>query len=716
MEVAFLSWTLSFLFLLTLSVFIYLISKKVNIPYTVLLVIVWIILVPLTWIHGLWFIDDFKLTPDILFFVFLPILLFESAYNMNYRAMLKNWKSISLLSVIGLLISTFVIAGWLFFLFPLINFSMPFMVCLLFWALISATDPVAVLAIFKSIWAPRRLALIFEWESLFNDWTAYAVFIIILGILLSWTVEFSTNILSSWIITFLSMVFWWMLFWWFTWVLFSKIIWKIKNNDLVEVTLTLIVAHLTFVLAEIFNHHNFIILWYNLKISWVIATVIAWVIIWNYWRYKISPKVEHTMEKFWEYFAFIWNSLVFILMWLILSDINLNVHYSVFILPIILSIFVIMIARWISVYIPIYFLNITKLEEKIPLNWQHLLSWWSLRWALALMMALMIWQWENKEKILKFQESVGWQYPFNIDEFIIVLTIWAIMFTLLIKATSISFIMKKMWVTKLNKLEEFEYDESKILANIKIIDKLNKLYSKEYLTNEEFKKLKSKYKERLNSTILHLKKFLNEQWKDANDLLKRAIALHALWIEKKNLKILFEHNEISEKNFNFIYSKINNQKERLEAWETQFRSDNTSECNKDIFEKFINLFREKDNSDEQKYIRNRARVIITRRVIKELEELLKIDFGFDKKIIEDTIKLYKWFLTISKEKMNFLLNNNKKDISNLESTLTDKILISLEEEVIDSLYEKEIITPKLYIQFKEDIEKEIYKEFSSTKK
>jgi CPA1 family monovalent cation:H+ antiporter len=72
----------------------FVISKKINFPYTVLLVIVGLFLIPLSHSDFFDFINHFKLTPDVLFYVFLPILLFESAYNINYRELIKNWKSI----------------------------------------------------------------------------------------------------------------------------------------------------------------------------------------------------------------------------------------------------------------------------------------------------------------------------------------------------------------------------------------------------------------------------------------------------------------------------------------------------------------------------------------------------------------------------------------------------------------------------------------------
>ncbi len=705
MEITFLSSILSLLFLLIVSTWVFLFSKKINIPYTVLLVVVWLLLVPIAKTDFFWFINHFKLTPEILFFVFLPVLLFESSYNINYREMIKNWKTIWALSVVWLIISSLVIALGLFYLLPFVWFPIPFIVCLLFWTLISATDPVAVLAIFRNIWAPRRLALIFEWESLFNDGTALALFLVVLWVILEWTT------INSWLfahgtLSFLTMAIWWMIFWAFTGILFSKIIEKIKNNEALEITLTMVLAHLTFVLAEWITHYFKYELDINyIWISWVISTVMAWIIIWNYGRYKISPKVENHMKMFWEYFAFVSNSLVFILMWLILADIDTN--FSKFFLPIVLVIIVASLARALAVYLPIWFINIFKLEEKTPIEWQHLLSWWSLRWALAIMMALIIpWEWDsNYHKVLAFQQRVGWNFDFDIKDFILVITIWAIMFTLLIKANTISYMMKKMWVTKLNPLEEFEYDEAKIIANIRILKKLSVLFEKWYLTLDEHRSLKNKYEIKLQEAVSWLNELLKEQWKDSDKLIKRAISLYALWVEKKYLKELFEYNEISEHNFVFILTKISRQVERLNSWLDQFSRivDDTNEKS-DIFEKIMNYLRPMEEDHINRYIRNRTRVIITRKVLKELKLLSQIDFWFDNKIIDEVMLVYKNFYDSAKSKMDEIASRYRSTIMVIESNLTNKSLLKIEEEVVERLYKRDVISPKLYLKFKQEIE------------
>ncbi len=103
-------------------------------------------------------------------------------------------------------------------------------------------------------------------------------------------------------------------------VLFSKMVGSIKNNEEVEIVLTMLLAHITFITSEIITE-----LVPFISISGVISTVIASLVIGNYGRYKITPKVEAHMEKFWEFFAFVSNSIVFILLGLVLSRLEVSI-------------------------------------------------------------------------------------------------------------------------------------------------------------------------------------------------------------------------------------------------------------------------------------------------------------------------------------------------------------------------------------------------------
>jgi len=96
-------------------------------------------------------------------------------------------------------------------------------------------------------------------------------------------------------------------------ILFATVIKRINNNEHVEITLTMVLAHIVFLLAEYITH--FVIIGdFDPKISGVIATAYAAIIMGNYGKSKISPKVEAYMDKFWSFFSFVTNSLVFLMM------------------------------------------------------------------------------------------------------------------------------------------------------------------------------------------------------------------------------------------------------------------------------------------------------------------------------------------------------------------------------------------------------------------
>ena len=153
--------------------------KKINFPYTVGLVIVGLVLSFLARnIEALEVVNTFRLSEEIILFIFVPPLIFESALNMDSRLLLRNLSPVLVLAAPGLLISTAIVGFTLAWLTPLTLGQ-----ALLFGSLISATDPVAVIALFKELGAPKQLAILVEGESLFNDATAIVTFNIILGII-----------------------------------------------------------------------------------------------------------------------------------------------------------------------------------------------------------------------------------------------------------------------------------------------------------------------------------------------------------------------------------------------------------------------------------------------------------------------------------------------------------------------------------------------------
>ena len=162
--------------------------KRARLPYTVGLVLVGLVLGGVA--HRTPLLEPFQqltLSPELILFVFLPTLIFESAFNLDFRLLSRNLAPVLTLAAPGLLISTAIVGGMVSWLTPL-----DLGPALLFGALISATDPVAVIALFKEVGAPKRLAILVEGESLFNDATAIVLFGIIFGVLQGGTLDAAT--------------------------------------------------------------------------------------------------------------------------------------------------------------------------------------------------------------------------------------------------------------------------------------------------------------------------------------------------------------------------------------------------------------------------------------------------------------------------------------------------------------------------------------------
>ncbi len=157
-------------------------GKRFNkLPLTILLVFVGIAVSAVGHnVPGLDLLGEFHLTPELVLFVFIPTLIFESAFNLDARQVSRNIWPILTLAIPGLLISTGII-GFIFSVFT----EFDLMVSLLLGAILSATDPVAVIAIFKQLGVPERLTILVEGESLFNDATSLVLATILIGLLAS---------------------------------------------------------------------------------------------------------------------------------------------------------------------------------------------------------------------------------------------------------------------------------------------------------------------------------------------------------------------------------------------------------------------------------------------------------------------------------------------------------------------------------------------------
>ena len=536
---------LAFFTLLILSIGAFLAARRIRIPYTVLLVLLGVLLVPLSRTEPFHYLAGFQLTPDTLFFIFLPILIFESAYRINIRDIAENAWSISLTSVASLLISAFFIAFAGHWGLWAVGIDVPFIVLLLFGSLISATDPVAVLALFKEFGAPKRLSLIFEGESLFNDATALALFLVVLEVALKGFHGVETVLQG--VLVFISMLVGGSLFGYFMGYLFSRLL-RFARHEHLQLTITLAAAHLTFLLSELISSHV-VVLDQPVRLSSIVATVITSIILGAESRYTISPGIQEYMDRFWSYAAFAANSLVFILLGLMFSMLSLDAIDML--LPMVIIIAVVIAGRAFSVYPVIAVLNALGVEAHIPRTWQKLLAWGSFRGALAVMLVLLI-----PDAYL----PADWHMNHSAKEFIMAMTIACIYFTIFIKATTMKGILKKFRITDMHDLESLEYHEGRVYLYARSLLRLLSLAEKPYVDRAALETMHRKYADLYQRAYSEFAR----QAKGSTSLFERVLRIHAIGIEKRTLKNLFANGELCEAAYRWTTDKLDRQGRSLE--------------------------------------------------------------------------------------------------------------------------------------------------------
>lgn len=308
----------------------------------------------------------------------LSFLLFAGALHVNLNGLLQQRWTILSLSTVGVLISTFLVGGFTWTILNLLNLQMPFIYCVLFGALISPTDPIAVLAILKTARAPDSLTAKISGESLFNDGIGVVVFIVLLEIaggnheITPWGVAllFGKEALGGIVFGFcVGLIAYWML--------------KSVDNYQVEILITLALATGGYTLAD------------GLHISGPLAIVVAGLLIGNHGRaFAMSSVTRERLDTFWELLDEILNAILFVLIGLEMVVLTLKGKYlvaGIIIIPLVLF------ARFVSVGIPIALL---RMKREFSPNVIKILTWGGLRGGISVALALSLPPGSNREMIL----------------------------------------------------------------------------------------------------------------------------------------------------------------------------------------------------------------------------------------------------------------------------------------------------------------------------
>ncbi len=340
--------------LLLVAAVVAMLARRLHVPYSVGLVVAGIGLTLLP------FSLEVGLTKDLIFTILLPPLIFEAAFCLHWPELRRDLSLVLVLATLGVAMSASVIAIGMHFVA-----AWPWASALLFGVMVAATDPVSVIATFKEAGVGGRLRLLVEAESLFNDGAAAVGFVIIavfaVGNALSPSEMAGTLVLMVGGGIACGAVVAGVLL----------LIAGRTEDSLVELTFTTVAAYGSFLLAE------------HLHWSGVLATLTAGLMLGNLGSLgAISNKGREAVVAFWDYAAFVANSLIFLLIGIHETTQN----YSAVWLPALAAIGLVIIGRAAAIY-PICLL-FSRSSLRVTTKHQHVLFWGGLRGALALALAL----------------------------------------------------------------------------------------------------------------------------------------------------------------------------------------------------------------------------------------------------------------------------------------------------------------------------------------
>jgi NhaP-type Na+/H+ or K+/H+ antiporter len=400
--------------------------KRMPVPYTVLLVVIGVILGAVSRFHvksESFFsvvLDSISwagtINPHLVFFVFLPTLVFEAAFGMDWHTFRKTSVNATLLAGPGIIVTLGITAVILMGIKSL-NIGLPdwtWPVAFMFGALISASDPVAVVAILKEMGASKKLSTLIDGEAIMNDGTAIVLFMVFYLPLSGQAAEM--NPFLDFLKVAVGGILWGLIM--------ARIVmfWlkNVLNDAMVEIIVLLASAYLTFYIAEEFLHVSGVLGLFGLGIT--MASV---------GKTRISPEVVKFLHEFWELAVYLANTLIFIIVGVVIAS-RVNFTASDFIVLFILYIGI-HIARAIMLALLYPFMK----RSGYGINFNDLVVTWygALRGAVGLALAL----------IVAGMESL----PVNIRDQFLFLTAGIVMLTLLVNATTIKFIVNKLGLTKI---------------------------------------------------------------------------------------------------------------------------------------------------------------------------------------------------------------------------------------------------------------------------
>ena len=498
------------LWLLIIAAAVAMFTKYIRLPYTIALVVVGIAM------GALDLLPKMLLTPELVFHIFLPILLFEAAFNIDILDLQRNGRTIAILVLPGLLLATVVTAAVTYTGLRLWQGISDFSWGhgLLFGVIVAATDPISVLALFKELGVTRRLALIVEGESIFNDGVAVVLF----GVFLAMVQGEDIDILAAIRLFVVSVVGGAGIG-----VLLGLAMARVMSfvdDHLIEITLTTVLAFSGYLLAE------------HLHVSGVMAVIGAGLMTGNYsTKLAMSPTTRISVSDFWEYAAFVVNSVLFLMIGIEVKIVDFGPLWIV----VMVAVGAMLCGRATAVFLSAPLIG--RVDEPLPKSWQGVLFWGGIRGAICMVLAL----------------SLPKGLPLR--HLLMAMIFAVVIFTLLVQGLSIRLLLNKLGLIRRASQEEYEMRKGEVYAVGRAQLELEQMLGRGILSQRHYEALAPRLHDRMQKLNVDLDEVAADHQEAIAEELRLAEArlFHA---EKDGIKEAYLAGIISEKIMKRLLTRV----------------------------------------------------------------------------------------------------------------------------------------------------------------
>ena len=512
-------WLAGILGTLILSLLVALALRWIRLPYTIALVIVGLIL---GWL-GPSFLPGIVpggglMSAELILFILLPPLLFEGAAGMHIDQLKNNSVPIALLAIPGVILNT-VIIGLIIWRLVWYGEENGVLYGLLIGSILAATDPVSVLALVRTLGAPKRLSVLLEGESLFNDGTAIVIFNIVLVSTLTIIggEELTTSeVLTESIAKFLTVVIIGTLV---GAVLGSVSNWLLENTEdhLVEIALTVALTFGSFLMAELFHG------------SGVIAVVVAGLLVGNHGiEQGMTPTARIGLHHFWEVVVFLINSMLFLMIGYELQTILVPSTETL-----VLAFIGIMAASVARIVVfPLTALSNLSKQQPISKEWQVAMYWGGLRGSIPIALLLLLSHIVHEGTHLEGIDGLIYLSGPAFEKMLII-GFSVVLWTLIFQGLTMKPLLRKLGITGVISESEQEYEIAlaEVIGSKAALLRLNELADDGMISQKD--------KENLSESYLR-QEFAAQQ---RVTLLSRSSIVHAARVESARREMLLSQIE-----------------------------------------------------------------------------------------------------------------------------------------------------------------------------